>query len=96
MSEEREILEGLLTHPGWTAFQTAVGDLWGPKAYANRLKGAVSHARTVGKDASQAIELVDAANDAVAEVMRWPGERVVRLKQQEQEPTVSLSRRGGL
>ena len=95
--ERREVLESLLASPGWQLFQQHVGDDWGPKAYAQRLKSAVSQARQVGKDAAQAIELVDAANDAIADAMRWPGEEIMRLKRIEPETdAVTMSRRGGL
>ena len=94
--ERREVLEAFLSSPGWALFQQHVGDDWGPKAYAARLKSAVSHARQIGKDASQAIELVDAANDAIGEAMRWPAEEVMRLKRLEPETESVMSRRGGL
>ena len=91
-----EALESLLTHPGWQLFHQHVGEDWGPKAYAQKLKAAVSHARQVGKDASVALELVDAGNDAIAEAMRWPGEQLARLKRQEEKAEPTMSRRGGL
>ena len=97
MNETLEVLEGLVTHPGWQVFVQHVGLEWGPKAYAARLKAAVSEARVHHTDASAAIERVDAANDAVAEVMQWPGQEVARLTRQQEEPAMaSQSRRGRL
>lgn len=88
--------EAFLQHPVWKAFIAHVNQEWGPKAYAQRLKNAVAHARNTGKDASHAIELVDAGNDAIAEAMRWPGEECGRLQRAERVLEPSLSRRGGL
>ena len=91
-----EDYDAFLQHPVWKAFVQHVNTEWGPKAYAQKLKAAVAHARNVGKDASQAIELVDAGNDAIAEAMRWPGEEYGRLQRAERVFEPSLSRRGGL
>lgn len=96
MSDRRDALEALIGSQGWRDFLAYAGEQWGPKAYANKLKAAVSHARSVGKDASQAIELVDAANDAVADLMRWPADEIGRLKRSEHVPELTMSRRGGL
>ena len=91
-----EALESLIGHPGWQIFAAHVGEDWGPKAYARRLKAAVSHARQHGTDAAAAIEQVDAANEAIAEAMRWPSEELARLKRAQERPEPSMSRRGGL
>ena len=93
-----EALESLLAHPGWRLFEEQIGKDWGPKAYAQRLKAAVSHARSVGTDASHAIELVDAANDAIGEAMQWPAQQVSRLRRVEEAEAhpPTQSRRGGL
>ena len=96
MSERSDLLEALITHPGWKLYASQIGEEWGPRAYAQKLKAAVQRAREHGKDAGHAIELVDAANDAIADAMRWPGEELGRLKRSEQTHEPSLSRRGGL
>mgnify|MGYP001579304550 FL=1 len=94
--EDREALDALLAHPGWRLFRAHVGEAWGPVAYANRLKAALGHARSVGSDVARAIDGVDAANEAIAEIMRWPAEEVARARRAQEEPVASLGRRGGL
>lgn len=92
-----ELLESLVEHPGWKLFQAHIREAWGPTAYAHRLKAAIGTARQLGKDASHALECVDAGNDAIADAMRWPSEEVAKLKRQQQTPELaSLSRRGNL
>lgn len=91
-----ELLESLLAHPGWHLFQEHVAERWGPKAYAQALKDAVRQAREHGSDAGHAIELVDAANEAIADIMWWPAEHLARLRAQEQKPETTPNRRGGL
>ena len=91
-----EVLESLVTHPGWRLFQEHVAERWGPKAYAQALKDAVRQAREHRSDAGHAIELVDAANEAIADIMRWPSEHLARLRAQEQVLETTPSRRGGL
>lgn len=95
MSERADLLDALVAHPGWKLFVDHMGEEWGPKAYANRLKAAVAHARQVGTDASHAIELVDAGNDAIAEAMQWPSEESGRVKRAEQQPAAVSMARGG-
>lgn len=95
-AEDLEALDALLAHPGWRLFRAHVGEAWGPVAYANRLKAALGHARSVGSDVARAIDGVDAANEAIAEIMRWPAEEVARARRAQEEPVASLGRRGGL
>lgn len=97
-NETRDALERLNDSPGWKLFVAHVADAWGPKAYAQKLKAAVSHARMVGKDAAQAVELVDAANDAIGEAMNWPAQEAARLRrlhEDKKEADVLTLPRGG-
>ena len=102
MSEqtEREDLEQLVMCPGWLRFAQYVRKSWGPEGYGLRIKRAVTEAKAAGQDQSDAVARVDAANDAVNEVLSWPTERARALlaqetqRRHEREPT--LSRRGTL
>lgn len=94
MNERLDALETWITHPGTKLFWEHVGELWGPKAYAQRLKDAVSEARRLGKDPGAAIEIVDATNDAITEIMRWAGEEVSRLRRQDHGVEVTMARGG--
>ena len=93
---EREDLDQFLTHPGWLRFQAYVKTEWGSVAFARKLKEAA-----VGTtDAAQAVLRVNAAHDAVNELMLWPAMRLKVLvsaeetRKREKEPP--LSRRGSL
>ena len=45
MSERSDLLEALVTHPGWKLYTAQIGEEWGPRAYAQKLKAAVQRAR---------------------------------------------------
>lgn len=92
--EQADALEQMLASVGWQLFTAHVGVEWGPKAYAQKLKAAVQHARSVGSDTGKAIEIIDEANDAIAEAMRWPSEEVMKIRRQEQ-PVAHSPARGG-
>jgi hypothetical protein len=97
---EREDLDQLLASPGWVRFAAYVKKQWGPEGYGIRLKQAVTAAIAANQDVSNAVSRVDAANDAVNEVLTWPRERVKHLEhfeqQRKQEQTPTMSRRGSL
>jgi hypothetical protein len=102
MSEptEREDYEQLQTSPGWLRFTEFAKKQWGPIGYGQRLKRAIADAKAAGEDLSNAVARVDAANDAVNELLSYPASRVKDLYAQEAQRTLAnqppLSRRGHL
>ena len=93
---EREDLDQFLSHPGWLRFQAYVKTEWGSVAFARKLKEAA-----VGTtDAAQAVLRVNAAHDAVNELMLWPQMRLKVLTASEEtrkrDQNPPLSRRGSL
>lgn len=98
--QEREELESLLMTPGWIRFASYAKEQWGPVGYGMRLKRAIAQAREAKTDLGEAVARVDAANDAVNELLSWVQARVTQLlehearRKREQSPT--LSRRGTL
>jgi hypothetical protein len=102
MSEptEREDYEQLVTSPGWLRFAEFAKKQWGPVGYGQRLKQAIADAKRAGIDLSEAVARVDAASDAVNELLTWPKTRAADLLSQEanrkRETEPPLSRRGTL
>jgi hypothetical protein len=96
MTEQAQHLEALLAHPGWQIFVKQVGEQWGPKGYATKIKAALYEARQAGMDVGEAVLLVDKVNDAVGEIMRWPADELARLKRTERDVVASVGRRGSL
>jgi hypothetical protein len=102
MSEptEREDLEQLQTSPGWLRFAEYVRHQWGPIGYGQRLKRAVTQAMADKTDIALAVASVDAANNAVNEVLSYPQQRINQLLAMEanvqREKHPPLSRRGTL
>lgn len=102
MSEpsERDDLEQFLTSNGWLRFQAYAKTEWGAVAYAKKLKDAVVEAADKRTDPAQAVLRVNAAHDAVNDLMLWPVARAKTLqgldttRQRNAEPP--LSRRGTL
>lgn len=92
--DKAERLGGLLTHPGWQLFVDHVAALWGPKAYAQRIKSAVKEARERKEDTGFAIDVVDRSNDEVAAIMRWPAEEKARCERANEGSGKTMSRRG--
>ena len=93
---EREDLDQFLSHPGWLRFQAYVKTEWGSVAFARKLKEAA-----VGTtDAAQAVLRVNAAHDAVNELMLWPQMLLKVLVSSEEtrkrDQNQPLSRRGSL
>jgi hypothetical protein len=102
MSEptEREDFEELMKAPGWLRFAEYCRKQWGPVGYGQRIKRAVTQAIQDKTDPGHAVACVDAANNAVNEVLTYPQQRVNQLlameadvKREQQPP---LSRRGNL
>lgn len=81
--QEREDLEALRAHPGWSRFLEHVEAEWGPRAYAARLERAIA-ATPAGPEAErQAHETVFQITAARREIFRliaWVEERLDRLR----------------
>lgn len=96
MSEQTQILEALLDHPGWRAFTAHVTQEWGAQGvkYNAELDKALD-LTDPAMAASQARQ-VRAGRIVIESLLNWPSEEIARLKRQEQQPEPSLSRRGSL
>lgn len=100
MSDEREDLHALLHTPGWQRVLSVARGQWGGDGYGAQIKLAIAKAKAEGSDVSAAVSAVDAAQDAVNQLMSWPADRVRDLEKQTEQATALdrgvLSRRGGL
>jgi hypothetical protein len=100
MSEptEREDWESLLGGPGWLRFQQFAKEQWGPAALGRRMKLAVLKAQESKTDPAVAVLMVDAAQDAVSELLSYPKSRIQDLLAMEDRRKAALdppvSRRG--
>ena len=92
MSDEREDLDNLVTHPGWLRFREQVRLEWGAKAYAEKVDAAAAHDELVN------LKALRLAKDAVMTLIGWPEYRLKRIAEAYAMETApeSLSRRGPL
>jgi len=89
--QEREDLEGLLAHPGWTLFRAHVGQEWGPEAYRLKVGQAIGLLPAGGdapERAATTVLQIEAAAREVERLMDWPRQRVQALERQ-QAPAVT-------
>ena len=98
VSEHTQILESLLSHPGWRLYREHVETEWGPKGarYLSHLEGALSLVDNA-EAASQARQIVS-ARKVIEQLVNWPGEELARLSRVEKQadPVGAAGRRGGL
>jgi len=98
MSEHTQILESLLSHPGWRLYREHVDREWGPTGdrYLSHLEKALSLMDN-GEAASQARQIVS-ARKVIEQLVNWPGEELARLSRVEKQadPVGAAGRRGGL
>lgn len=92
---EREHLEQLLTSPGWLLFTAYAKSEWGSTEMVRKMKKAA----TATDDPAQAVLRVDAAHDAVNDLLLWPRTRINTLiggEASRQREAESVTRRGTL
>lgn len=87
MSDTRNALEELLSHPGWHLFLEHVKTEWAPGACWRKAKEAHD-------DLGAALQRIDYTNQEVGKLMEWPKEEIARLLRQEQRPEPAMSRGG--
>lgn len=94
--ERRDVLEALLTSPGWSVFVHHVETEWGPNGatYQQELDKALDLTDSAAA-ASQARQ-VRAGRKVIEMLLAWPSQEIARLKRQEPDSEPVLSRRGGL
>lgn len=92
---EREELEELLKTPGWRRLVDYARRTWAGDGYAQKLKLAINDAKAAGTNVAEAVERVDASNEAINAVLSWPAGRVQALERQETRRSLPfLNRRG--
>jgi hypothetical protein len=82
---EREALDALVTSPGWALFEAHVEDMWGPRAYADRIEASVGGARTEA-ESHERVTALTAQRRAVRALAAWPRERVQTLALRTPDP----------
>lgn len=93
MSDEREDLAALLLAPGWHRVVAHAKERWAGEGYGRRMKEAI----TGSADPVSAVKSVDAASDAVNEILSWPIDRAKQLQQQHEHALERTTlRRGGV
>ncbi len=100
MTDEREDLQALMQAPGWARLLAVARAQWAGEGYGRQIKLAIATAQQQNKDVSAAVSAVDAASEAVNQLMTYPQERVRELDTKQAQATAAergqLSRRGGL
>lgn len=92
---EREELEELVKMPGWRRLIDHARADWAGDGYAQKLKIAIRDAQASAQDVGEAVQRVDAANEAVNAVLSWPTARLQALTRQETRRSFPiLGRRG--
>lgn len=96
---EREHLEQLQTSPGWLVFVAYAKSEWGSTEMVRKMKRAIVEATERREDPAQAVLRVNAAHDAVNDLLMYPRTRVSQLlggEESRKREAESLSRRGAL
>lgn len=93
MTPEIEHLEQLVKHPGWLLLLARARKEVGGTGYALRIKQAIAKAQADKTDIAMAVQMVDAATDAVNAILSWPESELKRLVPA--EPEVPSMMRGG-
>jgi len=90
---EREDYDALRTHPGWQRLVAFAKQQWGGVTYRNRIDQAIAKAEDSKGDVAAAVKAVNAATDAVNQLLSHPAERVKQLEKPvvPVEPTLSRS-----
>ena len=95
--DERGDWEGLIHSPGWLRLLEHARLEW-KEDYPRKMKLARMEAKASGEDAGQAMDRVDAAQDAINQFLDWPKHRLGILEankaRNEMEPSVSRRGRG--
>ena len=96
MNEQAQMLEALLTSPGWRAFREHVYQEWGPSGekYQAELDKALD--LTNNDAAASQARQIKAAQKAIQHLLEWPADELGRLKRAERPVEPVMSRRGGL
>jgi len=90
INQEREDLNGLLTHPGWLRLQQHIQDMYGPEQMVRAYEAA---ANIEDKDARfSTIAQIAQRTKAIRDILDWPAGRIKALETPKQEP--SYSRQG--
>jgi len=77
MTGEQEDLENLLRHPGWLYFKAHAEKQIGDEL-ANHMRNAVNDSNDAA--ALQKMRQIIVAKDAVERLVKWPEERISKLK----------------
>ena len=95
---EREHLQQLQTSPGWLLFVAYARQEWGSAEFTRKMKRAIADATANKEDPAQAVLRVNAAHDAVNDLLLYPRNRVGMLLNAEEsrKREDSVSRRGAL
>ena len=96
MNEKAQVLESLLTHPGWRLFLEHAHQEWGPSGvrYQAELDKALD--LTDGNAAASQARQVRAGRLVIEQLLAWPAEEFARLTREQQVSEPSYSRRGTL
>ena len=97
MSDEREDWQALLASPGWGRVVAHARALYAGEGYGRAIKLAISNALTEKRDVAAAVAAVDAASEAVNQVLSLPADRFRELSRHHDSVSEACqSRRGGL
>lgn len=97
---EREDLHGLIHSDGWQRLLSMARMRWAGDGYGRQIKLAIANAKADGGDVSAAVSAVDAASEAVNQMLTYPEDRIAALDKSVEQAAAAdrgqLSRRGGL
>jgi len=89
LEHEHDALAALVTSDGWRLFTEYVREAWGPAAYRQRCRSEIAKLRrTADLDDVSALSVaeVEAATQAIEQIMTWPGERLKKLDAKKDAP----------